>query len=131
MKTKDRLALYSVDELSKQLEDEARKCMRYESRFPDCDFALISPDEVDMGIEHLSETASGWYGIKAFDPGFDSADLMLFSDYYGGGAASFCSIWEEEWYCSDVAEIIRKTILDTLQCGESATKDSMLIVDFI
>lgn len=78
MKTKDRLALYSVDELSKQLEDEARKCMRYGSRFPDCDFALISPDEVDMGIEHLSETASGWYGIKAFDPGFDSADLMLF-----------------------------------------------------
>ena len=131
MRKENESMVCTVSELSDYLGERARKCISEGSRFPDCDFALISSDEVDMGIKHLSETASGWYGIKAVDTGFDSADLILFSDYYGGGCASFCSIWEELWCYQDASEAIEKTILDTLRCSDVVMGDSILIVDFI
>lgn len=131
MRKENESMVCTVNELSNYLGERARKCIREGSRFPDCDFAVIDSENANKSFDELRDDNYGWYGIKAVDTGFDSADLILFSDYYGGGCASFCSIWEELWYYQDASEAIEKTILDTLRCSDVVMGDSMLIVDFI
>ena len=131
MRKENESMVCTVSELSNYLGGKARKCIREGSRFPDCDFAVIDSENANKSFDELRDDNYGWYGIKAVDTGFDSADLILFSDYYGGGCASFCSIWEELWCYQDASEAIEKTILDTLRCSDVVMGDSMLIVDFI
>ena len=97
MRKENESMVCTVNELSDYLGERARKCIREGSRFPDCDFAVIDSENANKSFDELRDDNYGWYGIKAVDTGFDSADLILFSDYYGGGCASFCSIWEESW----------------------------------
>ncbi len=131
MRIENNSMLCTVNELSDYLGNMAHECIREGSKFPNCDFAMIDSWNADRSLEELRDDNRGWYGIKAIETGFGSADLILFSDYYGGGCASFCSIWKEIWCYQDESEVIKKTILDTLRCCEIADGDSMLIVDFI
>lgn len=131
MRKENESMVCTVNELSDYLGERAYKCIREGSRFPDCDFAVIDSENANKSFNELRDDNYGWYGIKAVDTGFNSAGLILFSDYYSGGCASFCSIWEEMWCYEDDAKCIKETILSTLRCSDVATGNSMLIVDFI
>lgn len=99
--------------------------------FPDCDFSVLTEEwDGEQDLELIKSGACGWYGIKAVDMGFDSDDLILFADYYGGGSAAFCSIWDQIDCEMNVSDIIADVICETLSYCETADRKSNLIVEF-
>lgn len=120
------LKIASIKALAKLLASQIDEHAVLKSEFPACDFAIIDSDDSD-NINDAARNASGWYGIKAFDAGFDSVNLCLIADYYGGGCAELCQIFDG---MENAAEEIEKTILNTLTYQEAANADTMLLVDF-
>lgn len=128
MKIDGQWMLCTVEELGAWLAEYAGKdVLTGEKNFPDCDFTIADQEGTD-NLNEMARNASGWYGIKAINAGFDSDRLLLVADYYGGGGASMCTVGESD---IDVAEVISDTILEPLQCAESATKETVLLVEFL
>ena len=53
--------------------------------------------------------ATDWYGVKQVDLGFDSEDIILAADYYGGSFARIMQI-----YGGEETDMIRSELLDML-----------------
>lgn len=127
------LMVCTVKQLAKYLSSQIDGKNVLKNKFPNCDFAIIDTDTFD-DLENLRCNSSGWYGIKAVDAGFDSCDLILISDYYGGSCAKICQIFDDmnEILPNDNIESnIKRIVLNTLQYQESANENTYLIVDFI
>lgn len=130
---KPRLMICSVKELAQKLAGllDSESLTRYP--FPAFDFAIVDVEGSEFSEEELEYTArakaTGWYGVKAPDFGFGSSNLVLFADYYGGGCAGICQLYNGISQ-EDLAEDIKKFILETLTIQEIAKEDTMLIVDF-
>lgn len=119
--------LCTVEELGEWLAERVEKdVLTGEKNFPDCDFTIVDPED-SGSLNKMARNAGGWYGIKAIDAGFDSNQLMLIADYYGGGCASMGTVGE---YDEEIAVAITATILDALQTTESAEADTVLLVEF-
>ena len=127
MKIDRQWMLCTVEELGAWLAERVEKdVLTGEKIFPDCDFTITDKEDGDSLYE-MARSASSWYGIKAIDAGFDSNQLMLIADYYGGGCASMGTVGE---YDEEIAVAITATILDTLQTTENAKEDTLLLVEF-
>lgn len=127
MKIDRQWMLCTVKELGTWLaECVAKDVLAGEKNFPDCDFTIAGQDDGES-LREMARSASGWYGIKAIDAGFDSNQLMLIADYYGGGCASMGTVGE---YDEEIGVAITATILDTLQTTENAKEDTLLLVEF-
>lgn len=119
--------LCTVEELGAWLAERIEKdVLTGEKNFPDCDFTITNQETGDS-LHEMARNANGWYGIKAIDAGFDSDQLMLVADYYGGGCASMGTVGE---YDEEIAATITAVILDALQTIEKATADTLLLVEF-
>lgn len=119
--------LCTAEELGAWLAERVEKDVLIGGKnFPDCDFTIADRENGDSLYE-MARNASGWYGIKAIDAGFDSDQLMLIADYYGGGCASMGTVGE---YDEEIAVAITATILDTLQTTENTKEDTLLLVEF-
>lgn len=126
------LMLCTVEELAKFLASKVNAKSVLANRFPNCDFAIVGDEEDSDDLEYIKSGASGWYGIKAIDTGFDSVGLILCADYYGGGCANFTQLWD------DVAEIlnggisgaIQEILIGALELKETARPETKLIVEF-
>lgn len=97
------------------------------------DFALSSFDEFvdhDQDLDELKASTTGWYGIKTCDCGFDSSDMVVVSDYYGGGVAILRSIYEGEPE-EDIRDEMAKEIIAVLDNGEGTTlsEDDIIFVE--
>lgn len=120
------LAEYLVSQIN--LEDVHAK------RFPKCDFGIVDTDgEKDFDqeeLEFLYSGVCGWYGIKDVDTGFDSYDLVLIADYYGGGCAELTQLYNgisQEDAVKEIAQII----VDSMNVQETkVTADTILMVEF-
>ena len=101
--------------------------------FPDCDFGIIDVDgEKDFDEEEMDFLESGvcgWYGIKKVDCGYDSQNLCLVADYYGGACASFCQLYSGISH-DDAVTDIAKAIRDALMFVEIVNNDTKLFVCF-
>ena len=78
----EKLALLSVYELCELLAVNL-DCEHLDIKdFKNCDFAIADECYVrnDVDLETIKYNSSGWYGIKAVDPGFDSDDIMIITD---------------------------------------------------
>jgi hypothetical protein len=139
MRTEGKLMLCTISELSEFLAGKINGHNVLANAFPDCDFSVLDSD-CDMENENLEYIASRANalrcGVKAIDAGFDSDCLMLISDYYGDrcGCASMATFFDDcnLYNCSpsySISDTIRDLILDTLHCFETATKDTLLIVE--
>lgn len=87
------------------------------------DLSALQEDPGDL--EYVADCSEGWYGIKEIPSLFDSDEIQLVSDYYGGGCAGFLSLDPEdgkEQAVQQVADLIIETM-----CMESCTKDTILI----
>lgn len=100
--------------------------------FIECNFAPVDP-----GIDDVDEKAANdmlgmpcWYGIKSIDAGFSSSDLILISDYYGGGCASMVSLWNgmNDFGEDAMTDGITECILDTLRHEYRADEETKLLV---
>ena len=128
MKSGERFMLCTVEKLGELIANEIENdVFAAGKQFIDCDFAIVDGSEGE-DPSMIAKEANAWYGIKAVDAGFDSDRIMLVADYYGGGGASMCTVGESD---IDVAEVISDTILEPLQCAESATKETVLVVEFL
>lgn len=131
MRTEGKLMLCTISELSEFLAGKINGHNVLANAFPDCDFSILDSD-CDMENESLECIVSGanaWYGVKAIDAGFDSDCLMLISDYYGGGCASMATFFDDCNQYYSISDPIRDLILETLNCFETATNDTLLIVE--
>lgn len=102
-------------------------------RFPACNFGIIDVDgKTDFNqeeLEFLQTGVSGWYGIKAVLTGFDSFDLVLIADYYGGSCAELAQLYDGISKEDAVKEICR-IIVGCLEVQECADRDTTLFVEF-
>lgn len=102
---------------------------RFTVPLPDYDFAVADEDRQGKSLEAIALSSSGWYGMKKFDAGFDSADLCLITDYYGGGSATITQIYdgeEQNLIALDVENMIKKSI----NYCDSADRNTVLIIEF-
>lgn len=98
------------------------------TEFPVFDFAIVDSAE-DEDLETVRLNARGWYGLKKVNTHFDSKDdLLLVSDYYGGGCANTLFVVEGEQN-DTVAKAIEKMITNTLDVCEVIDSETKLIVE--
>lgn len=131
MRTEGKLMLCTASELSEFLAGKIDGHNVLGNVFPDCDFSILDSD-CDMeneNLEYIASSANAWCGVKAIDAGFDSDCLMLISDYYGGRCASMATFFDDCNQCYSISDSILNLILETLHCFETATKDTLLIVE--
>lgn len=99
--------------------------------FHDCDFAVANDMYLtNYTLEEILINSDGWYGIKRIDAGFDSENMELITDYYGGGCATLTSVMYDEEK-NNVINIVEKSILEVLSDYEMADKDTLLICRII
>ena len=125
-----KLKLCSIQDLAKYYAGLILKDGKFNENIPGCDFAIadsLVPE--DASLEDIRDSSSGWYGMKKFDAGFDSTDLCLIADYYGGGCAVITQLFEG-MDDDDIADEIERIILGTFNVCESAHSDTELIVEF-
>ncbi len=107
MKQQGNLTLCTIKEFARMLTESIM-----EDAWHDYDFGL-SEDNDDL--EYLESGIEGWYGIKSIDAGFDSDCTVLICDYYGGGCAEMCQVWDDdcetfEYMMKDIQDVIVKTL---------------------
>ena len=104
------------------------------TKFPICDYGIIDTDGETVfdqeELEFLHSGVCGWYGIKDIDTGFDSINLVLVADYYGGCCTEIAQIYDGISLDDAVKEITR-IIVNSLNVQETGiTEDTLLLADF-
>lgn len=91
--------------------------------FTPYDFAVMDTaafEETPEDLRRVADCSEGWYGIKKVDTGFDSNELQIVADYYGGGCAAFLSLDPKEDY--EIAiQFVTNLILQSM-CMERCSK---------
>lgn len=110
-------------------EDFARSALgKNLKNFTPYDFAVMDTsafEETPEDLRRVADCSKGWYGIKKVDTGFDSNELQIVADYYGGGCAAFLSLDTKEDY--EIAiQLVTNLILQSM-CMERCSKDTILI----
>lgn len=100
----------------------------FDAPLPDCDFAIVDDLGNEMTLEEVAASASGWCGLKKLDAGFDSMDMCLVSDYYGGGCMNIATFCGDE-SMAEVTQAIYQMVYDTLTTVESVHKSTLLIIE--
>ena len=108
--TVEQVATYIADSImSEKGADDAKK-------FQGFDFAVDSDFFHDSTLEDMKTEASGWYGCHSVNLGFDSWDIELASNYYGGGAACIREIGvgeDKETVIEEIIALILNPVRDT------------------
>lgn len=123
------LKLCSIQELAEYYADLILKDGKFNENIPDCDFAIVDDYEENATLEEIHGSASGWHGMKRFDIGFDSYDLCVATDYYGGGCVQATQLFDGMGR-ETIANEIRRIIIGTLNVFEVAERNTELIVEF-
>lgn len=92
MKVKGNRMICSLSELASFIAGKVDLEKPKESVIPIISFAVCD----EPGTEDFDEielNVTGWYGIHRVETGFDSDDLHLIADYYGGGAPMLAHIY--------------------------------------
>lgn len=101
--------------------------------FPRVDFAILDGEGdsfTEEEIEDIKWNVSGWYGIKkAPDLGFDSTELILIADYYGGGCLNICQFYDGiDGYL--LVQDLKTLIGNTLNVQETCPPETKLFVEW-
>lgn len=125
------LAVCTIRELANELAKSIDRESVIDSRFTECDFSIIDIEDESDDLEYIKSGASGWYGIKKLEAGFDSSDLLLLCDYYGGGCPNLIQIWEGMDGAVEHSQSILDGLLGCLNVQETAKPETTLIVEFL
>lgn len=102
---------------------------QFTAPLPDYNFAIADEYREGITLEEIALSSSGWYGMKQFDAGFDSIDLCLITDYYGGGCATITQIYGGQDK-EGTAESIENMIISSFNVCGIADKETVLIIEF-
>ena len=98
------------------------------SRLPNFSFAADTDTTKDESLETVFNNSNAWYGIHVVNTGFDSDDLHLVSDYYGGGAPKFVHIFQG-MSLDQVRCAILMAISGTMSDMGDLARDNIVIVE--
>ena len=97
----------------------------------ECDFAVL--DEEYKNANEAVDNARGWFGIRDISNVFNSSNICLLIDYFGGGCGSYVEFDElSEWWDNPTPEeVFWNAIKDTVDRGEGNLKpEDKLVVSF-
>lgn len=95
--------------------------------FPDVDFSFVCEEVTkDSKITELDHEQH--FGIKSIKS-FDSNELNLMCDFYGGGCFHATTIAEDDRFI-DIHNKVMKLVVDTLNDYEGCSPDDMLYVEW-
>lgn len=99
-------------------------CHDYGKSFPDVDIAVDVPqDRAGYDMAQIVGDCESWFGIKQLRSQFESSDLIMEIDMYGGGACRVASAYQG-MDGFDIAAEIRRALSDSIECnGYGAPKD--------
>lgn len=105
MKTEGTMFICTVDELARKVANEYNK-----PNWKGYDFSDNFMDSDSVAESY--RTASGWYGIKKVDTGFDVDGATIVCNYYGGGSPSVLDVCHgDENIVESITEMLRSTML--------------------
>ena len=133
LRKESKYMLGTISEVAKELYNVNEKI--FADRFIECDFAVAEKEDFDLendDLDFIFENATGYYGIKKIDPGFDNGNydnVDLFADYYGGGCGTYRLI--VDWNDTDlIIDTIKEMIIVVLSYQEGyITEDTILICE--
>lgn len=133
LRKESKYMLGTISEVAKELYNVNEK--NFADRFIECDFAVAEKEDFNLendDLDFIFENATGYYGIKKIDPGFDNGNydnVDLFSDYYGGGCGTYRLIGD--WNDTDlIIDTIKEMIIVVLSYQEGyITEDTILICE--
>lgn len=133
LRKEGKFMLGTINEVAKELYKADEK--NFSDRFVECDFAVAEKEDFDLendDLDFIFENATGYYGIKKIDPGFDNVNydhVDLFADYYGGGCGTYRLIGD--WNDTDlIIDTIKEMIIVVLSYQEGyITEDTILICE--
>ena len=96
--------------------------------FPDVDFSFVC-EEVNKDSKITDLNHEQHFGIKSIKS-FDSNELNLICDFYGGGCFHATTIAEDDRPI-DINNKVLKLVIDTLNDYEGCSPDDMLYVEWI
>ena len=111
MKAEGSMFICTVDELARKVANEYNK-----PNWKGYDFSDNFMDSDSVAESY--RTASGWYGIKKVDTGFDVDSATLVCDYYGGGSPSVLDVCHGD---ENIVDNITAMISKTLNGSENVT----------
>ena len=133
LRKENKYMLGTIDEVAKELYKADEKI--FADRFIECDFAVAEKEDFDLendDLDFIFENATGYYGIKKIDPGFDNGNydnVDLFADYYGGGCGTYELIGDWEFQ-DNIVKTIMEMIINVLSYQEgNITKDYVIICE--
>lgn len=123
------MEIITVAEMATKIHEKLNGEYHSGIRFNGVDFVLCDPDDEET-LEEIYHTAGGWWGVKKIEMGFDSSDLILGVDYYGGGCARILQLWSGCESFNPV-EMILETILESVECSEIIHRTSKVLVEWL
>lgn len=103
-------------------------------KFKNFDYAIIEGDcleSTDVKFILTNNKIYEYYGMKKQHTGFDSENLELISDYYGGGCGTYGSIYEGV-FASEAVILIKGMMKTTLEKnGNTVSEGLLILVKFI
>ncbi len=131
MLKKGKYTICTISEFSRILAKSVWDALCLDSDWHNYDFGLVEDlldEEPDADPEYVASGICGWYGVKYVNTGFD---IVLVSDYYGGGCAEMCLFWDDGFGDAQIphmAASIQDMILKTLGCQEYGFTPESLIL---
>ena len=117
-----------IDIISIKIYDNAIPRKMFPAKyFPDVDFSFIC-EEVNKDSKITELYHEQHFGIKSVKS-FDSNELNLICDFYGGGCFHTTTIAEDEDYIG-IRNKVMKLVVDTLNDYEGCSPDDMLYVEW-
>lgn len=105
MKAEGTMFICTIDELARRVANEYNK-----PNWKGYDFSDNFMDSDSVAESY--RTASGWYGIKKVDTGFDVDGVTIVCNYYGGGSPSVLDVCHgDENIVESIAEMLRGVML--------------------
>lgn len=136
MRREGKYLLGTVEEVVKEIVDMC--CFEWRKlKFPNFDFLLLDSiedeelEEINKnGLEYSMQHTTGYYyGVKFVNTGFDSEEITLVADKYGGSCMACASLWDREYAEDELIKLI-KDVADN-DDGYNVKRDDYLLVMYI
>lgn len=117
-----------AEHITKMYLDSADCCMKFApSQFRSFDFTVADEVSPDASLETIAYSSSMWHGVKAIpNTGFDSDELSLLADYYGGGSGAY-GAWYPGMTKQDATRVLKDIMSASLTKSGSFKEDWVII----
>lgn len=119
VRTEEKYMLCTLGELAAFIAEGVNVREPLSSKIMECDFAVCD-DDPELSLREIKSGVTGWHGVKVVPAlGFNSKDLLLAADYYGGGSLRVCIVWGDSDSYLDPKTAILDMLIECLAYTEA------------